>query len=243
MLVPKHLAIIMDGNRRWARKKGLKVFRGHQYVVDNVMEPLIENCVQKGIEYLTLWAFSTENWKRSKTEVSFLLKLFRIIFSSQAERLHKKEVRIQTIGDLSRFPKDIQDLVAKWKKKTKDNKRIILTIAINYGGRDEIVRAVSKLIKDVQNGEGELKEKGNFHTNKKWLVNETLLAKYMDTADIPDPELIIRTSGEQRMSGFLTWSGVYSEYYFTDTLMPDFDEKELDKAIEEYNARNRRFGC
>jgi len=240
--VPKHIAIIMDGNRRWARENKLKVFRGHEIMVREKLELLVDACVDRGIKYLTLWAFSTENWKRNKTEVKVLMNLFRELFEKYAPRLHAKGIKIETIGDLTRFDKDIQQNIKKWKKITKDNEAITLITAINYGGRDEVVRAINRLIEDIDTDKIKLKQQDLSHSGRKWLITEEIFNKYLDTSKFPNPELIIRTSGEQRMSGFLSWSGSYSEYIFTKTLMPDFDEKALDKALEEFNRRKRRFG-
>ena len=231
MQTPKHVAIIMDGNRRWAKKRGLDVIVGHQRMAKEGIEEVVKSAIELGVEYLTLWAFSTENWNRSKKEIDALMSIFRNIFTNQIDDLNKRGVRINTLGDLSRFDQDIQDNIAIWKEKTKDNKKLTLSLAINYGGRDEILRAVEKITYLVD--EGKIKP-------GKLSVEE--FKKYLDTSDMPDPELIIRTSGEQRMSGFLLWQSNYSEFYFTGTLMPDFDKKEFKKAVEDLNSRKRNFG-
>ena len=231
MQTPKHVAIIMDGNRRWAKKRGLDVIVGHQRMAKEGIEEVVKSAIELGVKYLTLWAFSTENWNRSKKEIDALMSIFRNIFTNQIDELNKRGVRINTLGDLSRFDQDIQDNISIWKEKTKDNKKLVLSLAINYGGRDEILRAVEKIISEVN--EGKIKP-------EKLSIEE--FKKYLDTFDMPDPELIIRTSGEYRMSGFLLWQSNYSEFYFTDTLMPDFDKKEFKKAIEEFNSRKRNFG-
>jgi len=218
-LIPKHVAIIMDGNRRWARQHGLSVIKGHRKVAEEMIERLADFAIIKGINHLTLWAFSTENWQRSQEEVTGIMDLFRETFATSAERLHKKEVRVAVIGDLSRFPKDIQNGVNFWIKETKNNKKLIVTFALNYGGRDEIQRAVK--------------------------IGQENFEQFLDTKkmiDLPDPDLLIRPGGEKRLSGFLTWQTVYSELYFTDVLMPDFDEQEFDKALKDYGLRQRRFG-
>ncbi len=222
--LPKHIAIIMDGNRRWAKLHGLQALQGHDYVSEKVIEPLVDRCIELGIPYLTLWAFSTENWKREQNEVEGLMQLFRKAFHKNSERLFERGVKLNTIGDLSRFPEDIQQGIQAWLEKSKDNTNITVTFALNYGGRDEIVRAVKKMIEAKAD------------------INETELSQQLDTAEMPDPDLIIRPGGEQRLSGYLTWQSVYSELYFTDVLMPDFSSAELDKAIEEYYQRQRRFG-
>lgn len=225
--IPGHIAIIMDGNRRWAREHGFELIKGHRVVAQQVIEQLVDRCIELGVSHLTLWAFSTENWRRDPQEVSGLMSLFRESFGISSSRLHDKGVKIGTIGDLSRFPEDIQENIQKWIATTAQNNKITVTFALNYGGRDEILRAVAK-----------------------WRVaqptNTTLTEKevssYLDTAGLPDPDLIIRPGGEQRLSGFLTWQSVYSELYFTKVLMPDFGPAELDKAIAEYQSRQRRFG-
>lgn len=219
LIIPKHVAIIMDGNRRWARQNGLAIIKGHRKVAEEMIERLADFAILKGIAYMTLWAFSTENWQRPEEEVDGIMDLFRETFSTSAEKLHKKGVRVAVIGDLSRFPKDIRDGVNFWIKETEDNHKLIVTFALNYGGRDEIQRAVRDGGQDFE--------------------------QFLDTKKIialPDPDLLIRPGGEKRLSGFLTWQTVYSELYFTDVLMPDFDEKEFAKALEDYAQRQRRFG-
>jgi len=217
--IPKHVAIIMDGNRRWARQNGLAIIKGHRKVAEEMIERLADFAILKGIVYMTLWAFSTENWQRPEDEVDGIMDLFRETFSTSAEKLHKKGVRVAVIGDLSRFPKDIRDGVNFWIKETENNQKLIVTFALNYGGRDEIKRAVQIGGRDFE----------------QFLDTQKMIA-------LPDPDLLIRPGGEKRLSGFLTWQTVYSELYFTDVLMPDFDEKEFAKALEDYAQRQRRFG-
>lgn len=228
---PQHIGIIMDGNRRWARQHKLEALKGHEYVANKVIEPLVLRCIERGVPYLTLWAFSTENWQRDQQEVMGLMNLFRSAFSRNAERLHKLGVRLNTIGDLNKFPEDIQKNVAQWLADTAKNDKITVTFALNYGGRDELVRAVSQLTEQAWGDR-----------NQADLITEESISTHLDTAQMPDPDLIIRPGGEQRLSGFLTWQSVYSELYFTDVLMPDFSPEELDKALEEYAKRQRRFG-
>jgi undecaprenyl diphosphate synthase len=230
--IPQHVAIIMDGNRRWAKKQGLSIIKGHRKTAEETIERLADYAIKVGIKYLTLWAFSTENWQRDSKELDGIMGLFRETFSTAAERLHKKGVRVHTIGDLSRFPKDIRDGVEHWKEESSKNKKLVVTFALNYGGRDEILRAVKGLITQ----EKKLSEKK---------ITPELLEKYLDTKtdlNLPDPDLIIRPGGEQRLSGYLPWQGVYSELYFCSTLMPDFNEKEFAKALAEFASRQRRFG-
>lgn len=231
MTIPKHIAIIMDGNRRWARQKGLEAVVGHQKMVDEGIQAMVTAAKKLGVEYLTLWALSTENWHRDPKEVAFLLKLFRRMFTVEAEKLHQENVRIRTIGDLSRFDQDIQRGVKKWVSETSKNTGITVVFAINYGGRDEMLRAVEKITKQVKAGKLSPKK-----------LTEQQFAQYLDTADLPEPELIIRPGDQQRLSGFLLWQNNYSELYFTDVLMPDFDGKELAKAVKEFSKRTRRFG-
>jgi undecaprenyl diphosphate synthase len=231
MNAPRHVAIIMDGNRRWAREKGLDVIVGHRKMAQEGIRNVVQAAIDFGIQYLTLWAFSTENWNRDPKEVKGLMNLFRELFSSEAEELHKRGVRIKTIGDLSRFDSDIQENIARWTANTKDNTTITVVFALNYGGRDEIVRAAGKIAKDIKAG---------------ILSDETpsqeTFSQYTDTASIPDPDLIIRPGGEKRLSGFLLWQSNYAELYFTQALMPDFGKEELRQALEEFNHRKRRFG-
>lgn len=215
-MIPKHVAIIMDGNRRWAKKQGLSAVGGHNYVVDKIIEPIIERCGELGIKYLTLWAFSTENWGRDKEEVGGIMQLFKRALMEKVEGFIKKGARLKMIGDMSKFSPELQEGMRKAMRESEENTKITVTFALNYGGRDEIVRAVGKGGVDFE--------------------------KYLDSAGMPEPDLIIRTGGEQRMSGFMMWSAAYSEYYFTDTLMPEFTTEKFDEAIEDYQGRARRFG-
>jgi undecaprenyl diphosphate synthase len=214
--VPKHVAIIMDGNRRWAKAQGLNPLAGHGKAMEETVENLIESAGELGIEYLTLWAFSTENWGREKNEVTGLMNLFRKALMTKVDTFIAKGARLRMLGDMTKFSPDIQEGMKLAMKKSESNTKITVAFALNYGGRDEITRAV---------------EKGG-----------TEFEKHLDTAGIPDPDLIIRTGGEQRLSGFLMWQAAYSELYFTDTLFPDFDKGALEEAVEEYQGRQRRFG-
>jgi undecaprenyl diphosphate synthase len=222
-----HIAIIMDGNRRWAKQNKLKALQGHAYVTNHVIEPLVDRCIELKIPYLTLWAFSTENWNRESSEVEGLMKLFRQAFAKNAQDLHQKGVKLNMIGDMSKFPADIQKGVQYWIDLSRQNTKITVTFALNYGGRDEILRAIDKA---DQAG-------ANFSN-----LTQDEFGQFLDTRNIPDPDLIIRTGGEQRLSGYLPWQAVYSELYFTRTFMPDFSPVELDKALEEFQNRQRRFG-
>lgn len=225
--LPQHIAIIMDGNRRWARQNKLKIFKGHEKVARENIEQLTQHCISLGIPFLTLWAFSTENWQRDEAEVNAIMELMRLSFKEGFDEMLKEKVRVKTIGDLSKFPQDIQESIGRFKKINVKDYKITVTFALNYGGRDEVLRAVRRGVA----------AKVNF---EKLEVDE--FGQYLDTAGIPDPDLIIRTGGERRLSGFMPWQSVYSELYFTKALMPDFDTRELDKALRDYQKRTRRFG-
>jgi undecaprenyl diphosphate synthase len=223
--VPKHIGIIMDGNRRWAKSQGLFAVKGHNAGVDR-LESTVEHAGKRGIDTMTFWAFSTENWNRSKSEVNALMNVFRdVLKGPMMQRFMKNGVRVRTIGDISRFPEDIRDKAETVVFDSKDNKRINVNLALNYGGREELVYAFNELIKE---GKEE--------------VTAEDISSHLYTGGQPDPDLIIRTGGEQRLSGFLPWQAVYSEFYFTDTFWPNFDEKEFDKALIDYSSRERRFG-
>lgn len=226
---PQHIAIIMDGNRRWARKNALAALQGHEYVSNKVIEPLAEQCIARGVKYLTLWAFSTENWKREQEEVQGLMGIFRKGLQKNGERLHKLGIKLQGIGDLEKFPEDIFRGANHWINETAQNTRLTITFALNYGGRDEVLRAIRRAAKELS-----VEELQNLSQEK--------FSSYLDTAALPDPDLIIRPGGELRLSGYLPWQSVYSELYFTDILMPDFTPAELDKALDEYARRVRNFG-
>lgn len=227
MNIPTHIAIIMDGNRRWAKEHHLPELMGHRRVADDILEPLIEHGAKRGVAYMTFWAWSTENWKRKEQEVQGIMDIFRHVIANNWKRLSEKGVRIRTIGDLSKFPQDIQESLSRVVEETKTNKRITTVFALNYGGRDEIVRAINK----------RCQTSAISHQ-----ITENEFMKFLDTKDIPDPELIIRTGGEQRLSGFFLWQSQYSELYFPSCYMPDFTSDKLDEAIEEFNNRKRRFG-
>ena len=221
----------MDGNRRWARAKGLGAVNGHEHVVNNVIEPIVDRCIELKIPYLSMWAFSTENWDRDKSELTAIMNLFRMAFEKKVEDLHRKGVRLQILGEIDRFPKDIAEQAKRWVEISKNNTKITVNFALNYGGRDEIVRAVKKMIRSVAP-----------HALMEDKIDEKTLQSFLDTAPMPDPDLIIRSGGQLRLSGFMPWQSVYSELYFTDVLMPDFGVAELDAALEDYQNRRRRFG-
>jgi len=227
MNIPKHIAVIMDGNRRWAKQRGLPILEGHRKVADEILEPLIEYAAKLGISYMTFWAFSTENWGREAKEVRGIMQLFRRVIQKRWQRLHEKGVRIRVIGDIKKFPDDIAGSLEKVIEQTKNNKKITTVFALNYGGRDEVVRAMNKWHGLSKNGEP---------------ITVSQFNKYLDTAGIPDPELIIRPGGEQRLSGFLLWQSEYSELMFPDWYMPEFTPNRLDELLIEYGKRQRRFG-
>jgi len=228
---PTHVAIIMDGNRRWAAMQGLGAVEGHRVAAEKTIEPVVERAIELGIKYLTFWAFSTENRNRDKMELSGLFRIFREALKTRLKRLSEKGVKIRVIGNIDWFPRDIVKRVKDMISLTKDNDAITVSFALNYGGRDEILRAVKKLIKEVEVGRVTLER-----------VDEAEFSNHLDTVGIPDPDLIIRTGGEMRLSGYLPWQAVYAELYFTKVLFPDFSPKEFDKALVDYSKRDRRFG-
>ncbi len=228
--VPRHVAIIMDGNGRWATSRLLPRAAGHSKGVDRV-EEIVEACIRRGITHLTLFAFSSENWRRPADEVSLLMRLFIGTLERQVARLHTNGIRLRIIGDLSRFEPRLRELIEAAQRKTTSNERLTLTIAANYGGRHDILDAFKKL----------LAARPEVATQPA-LIDEAALAPYLAMHDAPEPDLFIRTGGEQRISNFLLWQLAYTELYFTDVYWPNFDAKELDRAIESYRTRERRFG-
>ncbi len=228
--LPRHVAIIMDGNGRWAKRRLLPRTAGHQAGVSAVRKT-VEQCAKLGIEVLTLFAFSSENWRRPADEVNVLMRLFDRALAQEAQRLHNNGIRLRVIGDRSAFSSHLQNRIADTEELTKDNQRMTLLIAANYGGRWDITQAARQLALLVERGEMAAEE-----------INEEMLATHLSFAGLPEPDLFIRTGGELRISNFLLWQLAYTELYFTDVLWPDFDEKELDKAMAEYVRRERRFG-
>jgi len=223
--IPSHIAFIVDGNRRWAKTQGLPAIAGHKFVVDKVLDLLIDHADKLGIKYLTFWAFSTENWKRGKFFAKALFGLLEKSIENKASYYDSQGYRFAVIGDMTKLPKRLVEILKFWQQKTENNKKITVTIAINYGGRDEIVRAIKKITNQQFNN-----------------LTMKQFSQFLDTADMPDPDMIIRTGGEKRLSGFLLWQSEYAEFYFTDVLMPDFDTGEFDKALEWFGKRQRRFG-
>ena len=229
-MIPRHVALILDGNGRWAKKRGLPRTMGLKEGCVTV-EKTVEIAARMGIEYLTVYGFSTENWKRSAEEVGALMQLFRYYMVRLLKIASANNVRVRMIGDRSRFEKDIIEGINRLESETKENTGLTFVIAVNYGGRDEITRAAKKLAADCAAGGMQADE-----------VTEEVVASYLDTAGMPDPDLLIRTSGEQRLSNYLLWQLAYSEFYFTETPWPDFHEEELRQAVEAYSARDRRYG-
>ena len=228
--IPKHVAVIMDGNGRWAKKRGLRRENGHRQGRKSVRK-IVECCVELGIKNLTLYAFSTENWNRPKLEVDFLMQLLFLSLKDELKTLNKNNIRFETIGNLSRLPKRISNYLEKVKEETKKNSKLTLTLALSYGSRSEIVNVVRVLSDKVKN---------NIISSKN--IDETVINNHLYTRDLPDVDLLIRTSGEKRISNFLLWQIAYSELYFTKKLWPDFRKNDLYKAIISYQNRERRFG-
>ena len=227
---PEHVAIILDGNGRWAKKRFLPRKAGHA-AGSKAVEQICEDAWNLGIKYLTVYAFSTENWKRPQDEVDALMKLLRQYLKDCIKRSTKNNMCVKVIGDTTLLAEDMRESIRELEEATKDNTGLHFQVALNYGSRDEMLRGIRELCRDV--GAGKYKETE---------ITEEFFASYLDTKGIPDPDLMIRTSGEKRLSNFMLWQLAYSEFYFTDVLWPDFDKKELQKAIDYYNARDRRFG-
>ena len=225
--VPRHIAIIMDGNGRWAKKRHLPRAAGHKRGVDSV-RAMVGACIERGVEFLTIFAFSSENWRRPVEEVSFLMGLFNSVLESEIDRLHKNGVRLKLIGDLSRFEPRLVELIRRGEALTADNRKLTLTVAANYGGRWDIMQAVNALCSK--------------HPEQAGQFTEQDLAPYLAMSYAPEPDLFIRTGGEQRVSNFLLWQLAYTEFYFTEKLWPEFNAQALDTAIVSYRDRERRFG-
>jgi undecaprenyl diphosphate synthase len=224
--MPHHVAIIMDGNGRWAKARGLPRAEGHRQGTENLRR-VLRASVEFGVKILTIYAFSTENWKRPRAEVQVLMSILEMVIDRELDELDQQGVQIRHIGELDGIPRSLQKKILMATEMTKHNDTLILNVALNYGGRDEIVRAVRHIVEDGVPAEQ---------------IDEALISSYMYTSPLPDPDLIIRTSGEMRLSNFLVWQGTYSEYYFAPTYWPDFDRQEFYKALVEYSNRTRRFG-
>ncbi len=231
LIIPTHVAIIMDGNGRWAKARGMPRIAGHRRGADAV-RLAIESAVKYGVRYLTLYSFSSENWKRPADEVNDLMGLLRRYLRSEIAELHKNGVRLRVIGERNNLSKDIVDLIENCEARTAENTKLDLIIALSYGGRTEIANAAKILAQQSVAGEISADD-----------IDEAMLAKHLDTSEIPDPDLLIRTSGEQRISNFLLWQLAYAEFVFLDTLWPDFNEEEFVSAISEFSRRDRRYGA
>lgn len=227
---PRHVAIIMDGNGRWAQQRGRPRLMGHHAGAKRVRE-IVEACPDHGVEYLTIYAFSTENWKRTQSEVAGLMSLFRRYIEKEANALRAENVRVRFIGDRMQLDPKLVRLMDNLEDRTKDCTRVNLTIAINYGSRDEVGRAINSLARDVKAGQLDPER-----------IDEQTLTRYLDTCVLPDPDLVIRTSGEARVSNFLLWQSAYAEYEFSETLWPDYSAAEFAKSIDRFKNRDRRFG-
>lgn len=230
MNVPNHIAIILDGNGRWAKAKGMPRSYGHVKGCAN-LEKICDYMKDIGVKYLTVYAFSTENWKRSKEEVEGLMKLFRNYLKKCIKISEKNKMKVKVIGDVTAFDEDIQQKIRELEEFSKNYTELYFQIALNYGSRDEILRGVRHMMKDALDGKISPEE-----------IDEQKFSEYLDTAGVPDPDFMIRTSGELRLSNYLLWQMAYTEFYFTDVAWPDFDKKELLKAIEKFNQRDRRYG-
>lgn len=230
LVLPQHVAIIMDGNGRWAKKRGLPRTAGHKKGANN-FRTIADYLNKIGVKYMTFYAFSTENWKRSKDEVDTIMALFKDYLEEAFERFHETDMKMNFIGDRSVLRPDLIELMNKIEDVSKDNKGAVVNIAINYGGRQEIVHAAKEIAQKVQNGEID-----------PTAINEELISAHIYTAGQPDPDLIIRPSGEFRLSNFLIWQCAYSEFWYDDVLWPDFSVKDMDRAIKDYSSRQRRFG-
>lgn len=227
---PRHIAVIMDGNGRWAKKQGMKRIFGHQNAV-NAVRQTVEYCAEHNIEFLTLYAFSTENWNRPALEVDALMELLVKYLKKEADSLQKNNIRLNTIGNLERFPKKTSQTLSETIEKLKNNTGLTLTLALGYGAREELISAIKKIAVEVKNNAVSVED-----------INETMLCNHLYTNSMPDVDLLIRTSGEFRISNFLLWQIAYAELYFTDVLWPDFNKDHLKEAVLNYQKRERRFG-
>lgn len=227
--LPKHIAVIPDGNRRWAREKNLPAFEGHRVASEEILPNLLEAAGKAGVQYFTFWALSTENFiRRPKNELQNLFRLLRLFLTRQVKKLKEKGIKLRVIGNIQKLPQDIQDLIHNAIIETAQNTKLTFVVGLNYGGRDEIVRAVEKMMK-VQNSDQSLCTKERIHD-------------FLDTSDIPDPDFIIRTGGEKRISGFLLWQSEYAEFAFLDTYFPDMTPQHFQYCIDDFTNRTRRFG-
>lgn len=230
LTVPVHVAVIMDGNGRWAKQRGKPRVAGHRKGVD-VVRSLVKDCADKQIQYLTIFAFSSENWRRPATEVRLLMDLLKSVLENEVRKLHKNGVRLRILGDLSVFPMRIRSMIFEAQQLTENNTRLNLNVAVNYGGKWDITQAARQLAQRVQDGDLNAKD-----------IDAQMMGSCLSTGSMPEPDLFIRTGGEQRISNFLMWQLAYTELYFTETLWPDFDTKEFEKSLTSFQNRQRRFG-
>ena len=228
--LPEHIAIIMDGNGRWAKQHAIGRIRGHKRGAQAV-RAAVRTCREIGIKYLTLFAFSVENWGRPTKEVEGLMSLLEEYLAKELKELHKQGIKLTTIGDIDQLKPSVKEKIISAKKITANNDQMVLNLALSYGSRDEIIGAVKKIVQDIQNGKIKSDE-----------INKEIFSKYLNTAEMPDPDLLIRTSGEYRVSNFLLWQLAYTELYFTKVLWPDFNKEDIFKAVASYQKRERRFG-
>ncbi len=228
--IVKHIAFVLDGNGRWAKNKNLPLTDGHRKGLEN-LEKILDFCFHKGIKIVTLYAFSSENWKRSQQEKSILFDLLAYYFENKLHKIIKNNTKVKVIGNVKLFPEKIQETIFKTELASKENDQFLLQIALSYGGRDEIIRGIRRLFQAIENQEASIDE-----------LNENEFKAYLDTGKIPDPDLLIRTGGELRLSNFLLYQQAYTEFYFTSTLWPDFSPEELEEALECFSLRERRFG-
>lgn len=231
LTLPNHIAIIMDGNRRWAKAKGKPAGYGHKEGA-KTLENIVRYANKIGLQYITVYAFSTENWKRAEDEVKGLMMLLQTYLDDYAKRADTENIRVKILGDISVLSIGMQKSIENCMERTKNNKGVTFNIALNYGGRDELIKAITSIANDVKKQNIKIED-----------INEKLVENYLYTANMPDPDLIIRTSGEMRLSNFLTWQSVYSELYFVQKNWPDFNEEDLNEAIRVYNNRTRKFGA
>lgn len=229
-VIPKHVAIIMDGNGRWAKQKGLPRVAGHRQGIKTVRE-IVEACANLGVEFLTLYTFSTENWQRPKTEVSTLMRLIVKSLKDETDQLHKNNIRLTSIGNSEMLPKEVREELEEAFEKTRKNTKMTLNLALSYSGRWELANAIKKISADVKNGKTDIES-----------IDEKMISSYLDTSEMPDPELLIRSGGEMRISNFLLWQIAYSEIFVTKVLWPKFKTVNLIEAINEFQTRERRFG-
>lgn len=234
-MIPRHIAIIMDGNGRWARQRMMPRVAGHKRGTESVRD-IVKACIEHGVEHLTLFAFSSENWRRPEAEVSVLMELFVVALEREVDKLHKNGVRMRIIGDLERFGPRLNKLISEGEKLTCNNTRLTLNVAANYGGRWDVLQAVNQVVRERADS------RADSRIDSLSPITEVDIASRLCLADTPEPDLFIRTGGEQRISNFLLWQLAYAELYFTDTLWPDFDAKALEAAIASYQKRERRFG-